>query len=53
MTRLASFLLEPSRRDGFVNPLPQLLRGESPAFQTCVKRIALERCRVQVSVSPT
>jgi hypothetical protein len=53
MNRLAPFLREPSRRDDFVNPLPQLLRHERPAFQTCVKRIALERCRVQVSDSPT
>jgi hypothetical protein len=42
-----------SRREDFFNALPQLLRGEDPAFQSYIKRIAQEERTVQVSYSPT
>jgi len=44
------YMREWSRRDDFFNALPQLLRGEDPAFQTYIKRIALEERTVHVSV---
>jgi hypothetical protein len=47
------YMREWSRREDFFNALPHLLRGEDPAFQTYIKRIALEERTVQVSVSPT
>ena len=47
------YMREWSRRDDFFNALPQLLRGEDPAFQTYIKRIAQEERTVHVSVRPT
>ena len=36
-----------SRRDDFFNALPQLLRGEDPAFQAYIQRVAREERTVQ------
>jgi len=42
-----------SRRDDFFNALPQLLRGEDPAFQAYIQRVAREERTVQGSSLPT
>ena len=42
-----------SRRDDFYNALPQLLRGEDPAFQAYIQRVAQEERTVQGSSPPT
>jgi hypothetical protein len=42
-----------SRRDDFFNALPQLLRGEDPAFQAYIQRVAREERTVQGSSPPT
>jgi hypothetical protein len=42
-----------TRRDDFFNALPQLLRGEDPAFQRYIKRVAQEERTVQGASSPT
>jgi hypothetical protein len=42
-----------SRRDDFFNALPQLLRGEDPAFQAYIQRVAQEERTVQGSIPPT
>ena len=42
-----------SRRDDFFNALPQLLRGEDPAFQAYIQRVAREERTVQSSSPPT
>ena len=36
------YMREWCRREDFANALPQLLRGEDPAFQACIRRIAQE-----------
>jgi hypothetical protein len=36
------YMREWCRRDDFFNLLPQLLRGEDPAFQTHIRRLASE-----------
>jgi hypothetical protein len=41
-----------SRRDDFFNALPQLLRGEDPAFQAYIQRVAREERTVQGSSPP-
>jgi hypothetical protein len=41
-----------SRRDDFFNALPQLLRGEDPAFQSYIQRVVQEERRVQSSSPP-
>jgi hypothetical protein len=41
-----------SRRDDFFNALPLLLRGEDPAFQSYIKRIAQEERTVSNLTSP-
>jgi len=47
------YMREWSRREDFFNALPQLLRGEDPAFQTYIKRVAQEERTVQSSDLPT
>lgn len=47
------YMREWSRRDDFFNALPQLLRGEDPAFQTYLLRVAQEERAAQHSSSPT
>ena len=42
-----------SRRDDFFNALPQLLRGEDPAFQTYLLRVEQGERAAQHSSSPT
>jgi hypothetical protein len=36
------YMREWCRRDDFYNALPLMLRGEDPAFQTYIKRVAQE-----------
>ena len=47
------YMREWSRREDFFNALPQLLRGEDPAFQTYIKRVAQEERTLQSSDLPT
>ena len=47
------YMREWSRREDFFNALPQLLRGEDPAFQAYIKRVAQEERTVQSSDLPT
>jgi hypothetical protein len=47
------YMREWSRRDDFFNALPQLLRGEDPAFQSYLLRVAQEERTVQAQPAPT
>jgi hypothetical protein len=47
------YMREWTRRDDFHNALPQLLRGEDPAFQAYIKRVAQEERKVAATVSPS
>jgi hypothetical protein len=47
------YMREWTRRDDFFNAMPQLLRGEDPAFQTYIKRVAQEERTVPSATSPT
>jgi len=47
------YMREWSRREDFFNALPQLLRGEDPAFQAYIKRVAQEERTLQSSDLPT
>jgi len=47
------YMREWTRRDDFFNALPLLLRGEDPAFQSYIKRVAQEERTVPGASSPT
>ena len=47
------YMHEWCRREDFLKALPQLLRGEDPAFQSYIKRVAQEERTVSNLASPT